>query len=165
MNKKILASLIAITLVTTAGVTFANGYGEGRGAKNDNEQKHSQMHKQGDRSKGKSSSLNLDYIFNQLSLDDDTQTSVKAVMDTFREEQRAKMSTQHEEMRANSTKPSAEEMTALRESRQTEATIALTDQLNTLLSPNQTAEFVEYLQAHTGPNGNGQDHHRGGRNR
>jgi Spy/CpxP family protein refolding chaperone len=163
MNKKILAGLIAVTLVTSAGVTFANG--EGREATSDDGQKHGQMHKQGDRSEGKASSLNLDYIFNQLSLDDDTQTSVKTVLDTFREEQRAKMTTQRDEMRANATKPSAEEMVALREARQTEATTALTDQLNTLLSPDQTAEFVEYLKAHAGPNGSDQDHRRGGRNR
>ncbi|MFQ3231388.1 Spy/CpxP family protein refolding chaperone [Reinekea sp.] len=160
MNNKILAGLIAVTLVTSAGVTFAKS--EGREAKNDNGQKYSQMHKKGDRANGMSSRLNFDYIFNQLSLDDETQVRVKAVMDTFSEEQRAKMSAQREEMRANSTKPSTEEMAALREARQTEATVALTDQLNTVLSPAQTAEFVEYLEAHIGSRGNGQQNHRGG---
>lgn len=162
MNKKILAGLIAVTMATTAGITFANGSGNGRDANNENGQKHSQMDQRGDRM---ARGLNLDYIFGQMSLDEQTQANVEDVLKSFQEAQRDKMSAQRDEMRAKDTKPSAEEMAELREAHQAEVTTALTDQLNMVLSPDQTSEFVEYLEAHSGKGGRGFEHGQGGRNR
>jgi hypothetical protein len=102
--------------------------------------------------------VNLDYIFTQLDLTEDAQANATAVIESFAEAQQAKMKEHRSQMRDSDTRPSREEMEALREAQQAAATIALTDQLNTVLSPDQTVEVVEYINAHAAKRGEGQNH-------
>jgi Spy/CpxP family protein refolding chaperone len=153
MNKKMIASLMAVTLAASAGLTFANGNGNGQGngaqdGSQTSQNQPSDRMNRGDR--GMARAGNLDYIFGQLNLTEESQASVQAVLDAFAESQRELMKDQRDAMRNSDTRPSQEERDALRETHRAEAKVALTDQLNTVLSPDQTADLVEYLDAHMG---------------
>jgi len=124
LNKKLIAGAIALTLAATAATSFAKG-----GAEKDPTQR-------------------FNYIFTQLELNEAQQADVIAVMEVLREEHRQEMWDQRKETRDSEDRPSAEEMAALKEANRAEQTQALTDQLNTVLSPELTAELVEYLDAH-----------------
>ncbi|MFC3701668.1 hypothetical protein ACFOND_08470 [Reinekea marina] len=140
MTKKLLAGLLTVTMLTTAGLSMANsGSADQNG---DKRAKHSQM-------LGKT--VKLDYIFGQLNLTEETQASVTEVLKTFQESQRELMKAQREAMKESDSKQSQEEMAALREAKKAELRIALTDQLNTVLSPEQSEALVDYLEAHSNP--------------
>ena len=93
---------------------------------------------------------NLDYIFGQLSISETQGEQVIDILRDFRESKRDDMKAKREAAKESGERPSEEERTAMKEAYQAE----LSTQLNTVLSANQTAELMEYLEAH-GPKGKG----------
>lgn len=131
LKKKLVAGGVALVLATTAVGTFAKGGPD----------------KEGERRGG----MNLDYIFTQLELTDEQRTEVQEVMTAFREQAREERAAERE-ARKNSEeeKPSQEEREAMREEAKAAMLVALTDQLNTVLAADDTAELIDYLEAHAG---------------
>lgn len=127
-NKKLISSAIVLTMSTVAAVSFAKGPGN---SDYDPAQR-------------------FDYIFTQLSLTDAQQADVLAVLEQNRETNRDAMKAQMQALRDSEDRPSREEMFALREANREARNIELTDQLNMVLSPEVTNQFVEYLDAHRG---------------
>ena len=128
MNKTIIAVAVAMTLTAATGTAFTKG----------------NMGNQAD------PATKMSYIFTQLSLTEAQQADVLAVMEAAQAEQRAVMLDTRKAMRESDDRPTAEEMQAMREAHQTAQMQVLTDKLNTVLSPDVTADLVEYLAAHQG---------------
>jgi Spy/CpxP family protein refolding chaperone len=136
LNKTLIASAVAITLALSAGTTFAKG---GQGS--------DQAANQGQQ---------LEYIFTQLNISDAQQEDVLELLEAAREEQRQAMWDIRKETRDSEDRPSREEMEAQREANQAAQMQLITDKLNTILSPEVTAELVDYLDAHQGAGMKGQ---------
>ena len=142
LNKTLIASAVAITLALSAGTTFAKG-GQG-------------FDKAGNQAE------QLEYIFTQLNISDAQQEDVLELLEAAREEQRQAMWDIRKETRDSEDRPSREEMQAQREANQAAQMQLITNKLNTVLSPEVTAELVDYLDAHQGAGMKGQ---RGGDSR
>lgn len=126
-NKKLISGVVAATLALSAGAALAKG-GE-RGGQYD-------------------PASRLNYIFTQLSLTEDQQAQVIATMTELREAQQAAMKETRDAMRNSETQPSDDERLAMQEAHRSAQKQALTDALNQILSPADTEELVEYLDAH-----------------
>lgn len=142
-NKKLIAGAMATSLMFAAGGAFAGSYGQQRDP-----------------------AERLSYIFTQLEITEAQQAQIVEIMETVVEEQREAMWDTMKELRDSEDRPTAEEMQAMRDTHRAEHLQLLTDQLNTVLSPEVTEDLVEYLEAHGmgkayGRGGNGQ---RGGHN-
>lgn len=127
MNRSLIAGITATTLLLSGAVAFAAG--------NDQQRDPSQR---------------FDYIFTQLDLSDDQRTAVIDVMEAAMEEHRDLMWQTMQSLREQDERPSREDMQALMTSQQAAMTQSLTDDLNTVLSPEVTAELIEYIEAHRG---------------
>ena len=123
-KQKILAAVVTVTLASAAVGTFALS----NRADNPVER--------------------MSYIFTQLNLTQSQQADVSNLLMSISAEQRSQMQAQREAMRDAETRPSRDEMAALRDSHRAAQTQVLTDQLNTLLAPDVTADLVTYLDAH-----------------
>lgn len=133
-KKQFIAATVAATLALGAGTAFA-AKGQGRDQANAGER--------------------LDYIFTQLDLTEDQRSEVLSVMEATMEAQRDAMQESREAMRDSEERPSKEDRQALREAQQAVVAQQLTDELNQFLSPNVTAELIDYLDAHRGGMGQG----------
>lgn len=132
-NKTLLAGAVAATLLMSAGVTYAKGgFGSDRYP-----------------------TERFDYIFTQLNLTEEQRSTVLDVLETSMEAQRETMRDSMWALRDQDERPSREQMQALMESHQATLYQTLTDQLNTVLSPEVTAEFIEYMDAHHAMGGMG----------
>jgi Spy/CpxP family protein refolding chaperone len=140
-NKKLIAGALATTMVLSAGTAFAKGNGQDRNP-----------------------AERLNYIFTQLEITEAQQTEILDIMQTLASEQREVMWDTMKELRDSEDRPTTEEMQAMRETNKAAQIQALTDQLNTVLSPQVTEELVEYLEAHGMGKMHGRDGqgHRGG---
>ncbi len=97
-----------------------------------------------------------EYIFTQLDLTEDQQSSVLDMMKTLRDEQRDTMREAMQALRDSDERPDRETMDAQREAHRTTMMTQLSDQLNTVLSAEDTAEFIEYLDFHSRQMANGE---------
>lgn len=127
LNKKIIAGTVAATLVLTAGFTFAKGSGDEQ----------------------RDPSQRFEYIFTQLDISETDQAQVIEVMEGVMEMQRDAMWAVKQDLRDREERPTKEEMQSIRETQKASMLQQMTDQLNTVLSPEVTEEFVEYLEAHS----------------
>ncbi len=128
LNKKLIAVAVAITLTSSAGIAFAK----------------SGMNNQAD------PATRLNYIFTQLALTETQQADVLAVLEAAQEEQRQAMWETRQAMQNQAERPTQEQRDAMREAHRAAQTQLITDKLNTVLSPEVTADLVEYLDAHQG---------------
>ena len=129
LNKTLIATAIAVTLTAAGATAFAKG---GMGGQGD-------------------PATRMSYIFTQLELTETQQADVLAVLEAVQEEHRQAMWDQMQALRDQEDRPTREEMQALRDAQQAAQSQLLTDKLNTVLSPEMTAELVEYLDFHRGP--------------
>ena len=127
LSKKLVASAVAFTLLASAGSAYAMG---------------------GPRQGGERQGQQLGYIFSQMELNEQQQEDVLATLEALREQHKDQMWEQMKEMRERDERPSQDEKQALRDAFRAQQSQAMTDQLNTVLSPEQTEELVEYLDAH-----------------
>jgi hypothetical protein len=127
LNKKIVASVFAVSIAMTAGMSFAKG----NGSQADPAQR-------------------LNYIFTQLELTEADQAAVLEVLASVREEQRQIMWDSRQAIQDREDAPTREEMDAIRTEHKAAMSQLVTDQLNTVLSPEVTEELVTYLDAHQG---------------
>ncbi|WP_108125685.1 hypothetical protein [Saccharospirillum mangrovi] len=81
------------------------------------------------------------YIFNEMNLTDEQADDVLDVMRTFRDDQRQAMQARRD---SGAGRPSKEEFEALR----SQARIALSDQLGTVLTADQVEDLMTYLEFH-----------------
>lgn len=142
MNKALVAGAVSLTLAVASGLVLA---------------------KDGEREQN--SGERFEYIFNQLELTETQRTDVLDVMQSYSETSREEMKARMEEFRSSSDeRPSRDEMRAQMETYRAEQLVGLADQLNLVLSPEDTAELIEYLEAHM-PKGMGQRGERSGEGR
>lgn len=158
----LISGLVAVLAVSgTSAFAWGNsskndGNQEQRYSQNQNQsqgQRQGQMQQNGQRSDGKMAmrgAVNMEYIAGQLDLTDEQVTAVETIFSDFAEAQRAQMETQREAMRNSETRPSREDMQAMREAHRAAATVQLTDQLNTVLPVEVTDQLMAYVNAHSG---------------
>jgi hypothetical protein len=125
-KQKIRTALITLTLAIVAVSTFAIG------------------------NRAVDPAQRMSYIFSQLNLTESQQAEALDLLIAFSADQRSQMQAQREAIRASDTRPTHNELLALRDSHRSAQTQVLTDRLNTLLAPEITAELVTYLDAHRG---------------
>ncbi|TXR51336.1 Spy/CpxP family protein refolding chaperone [Reinekea thalattae] len=127
MKQKLAAGGLAIILATSAVSSFAK---EGdKGPRRDN--------------------VNLDYIFTELALTEEQQADVNAVLQAFRDQADEQRKAAREERRDAEDRPSREEMAEIRQAHREAMIEGLTDELNKVLSADQTEDFVTYFEAHS----------------
>lgn len=129
LNKKIIATTLAVTLSAVAVTGFAKGQGQSEF----------------------DAAERFNYIFTELNLTEAQQTEVASILETTMTENREAMKALRAEMREldESERPSREDMKAQREATKEARLQALTDELNTVLSADDTEAFVSYLEAHS----------------
>ncbi len=127
LKKNVLITGLSVLLVTGAASTFAGGFGR------------DDSHRSG---------AHMDYIYAQLALTKETQAAVTDILDDLRDQNRDEMRAAMDKLFDADTKPTREQLDALRAEHQAEMTTEYTDKLNTVLSADQTAELVKYLNAH-----------------
>lgn len=133
MKQKLVASGLAIVLATSAVSSFA---------------------KEGDKGQRRDN-VNLDYIFAELALTEEQQADVSAILKAISDEAREQREAAREEHRDAEDRPSREEMAEIRQAHREAMIEGLTDELNKILSADQTEDFVTYFEAHSqkGPRG------------
>ncbi|EAR08061.1 hypothetical protein [Reinekea blandensis] len=133
-KKQFIAATVVATLALGAGSAYAfNGGGRGQ----------------------VDAAERFDYIFTQLELTDAQRTEVLAVLEANWDAQRDAMWEVRQSLMDREERPSYEEMQAIRDAHQADMTQQLTDELNVILRPDVTAEFIEYMEAHRGGFGPG----------
>jgi hypothetical protein len=142
LKNKFIAGGIVVIMSATAAGAFA------KGGKDDSE-------------RALQRGANLDYIFTELSLSEQQQADVNAVMEAHRAEREEVRNSMREAMRNADEKPSREEMQTVRDTNRTVHLQALTDELNTVLPADDAADLVAYLDAHQGRGGEKKAGHMG----
>lgn len=121
LNKTNAVLATALTIALTAGATGAFAWGGGDRQPDPAER--------------------FSYIFNELNLTEAQSTEVLDVMRSFADDQRTAMRARRD---SGAGRPSSEEMASLRAAAQT----ALADQLGTVLTADQVADLMTYLEFH-----------------